>query len=161
MVSEPYKGKIVSLVEILDYSDRLNLAENYGWNIHKIPPRYFVVDFYDYTHNAFSEEQMASLFLGDEAYAGSKNFLKIADAVRDIFGKEWVVPAHNLRGAEHLLFKSFLEGKKVAVNSPTRTLLTLSRYFKTEINTFEDLGDIENDVHAVYIRVSSDNIENL
>ncbi len=149
MLSEPYKGKIVSNLNILDYSDRLNIAEAYGWNVHKIPAGYVLVDLYDDSQNAFSEEQMASLFLGDEAYAGSENFIKILDKVNEIFNKSWVVPAHNLRGAEHLLFKALIEKKKVAAYKPTYTFKILAKYFNTEIS--EVKGQIPKDVIAVYV----------
>lgn len=149
MLSEPYKGKIVSSLNILDYSDRLNIAEKYGWNVHKIPTGYVLVDLYDDSQNAFSEEQMASLFLGDEAYAGSENFIKIVERVKEIFKKSWVVPAHNLRGAEHLLFKALIERKKVATYKPTYTFKILANYFKTEVLEIKD--SIPEDVIAVYI----------
>ncbi len=63
MMSEPYRGKIISSLKVLDYSERLNIVEEYGWNIHKIPAGYVLVDFYDYTHNALSDFQFGGLFL--------------------------------------------------------------------------------------------------
>lgn len=161
MISEPYKGKIVSNLKVLDYSERLNLAENYGWNVHKIPAGYVLVDFYDHTHNSLSEEQFAALFLGDEAYAGSENFLNIQRKVKEVFGKDWVVPAHNIRGAEHLLFKSYLQEQRFAANHPTDTLRVLAKYFKSEIYEFSDISEIPKDIKFVYISASPKNIEKL
>ncbi|NPA80947.1 MAG: hypothetical protein GXO29_07890, partial [Thermotogae bacterium] len=45
MLSETYKGKIVSDVPVLDYAARLNIAQAHGYNVHKIPPGYVLVDF--------------------------------------------------------------------------------------------------------------------
>jgi tyrosine phenol-lyase len=157
MISEPYRGKIISSLKVLDYSERLNIAEEYGWNIHKIPTGYVLVDFYDYTHNALSDFQFGGLFLGDEAYAGSENFLNIEKKVKEIFGKSWVVPAHNLRGAEHLLFKALLEGKRFFASKPTETLKVLAKYFKSEILELSEFPSGE----FVYIRPTPKTIKEL
>ncbi len=157
MRSEPYRGKIVSNLKVLDYSERLNLAGDYGWNVHKIPAGYVLVDLYDCTHNALSDFQFAGLFLGDEAYAGSENFINIELKVKEIFGKSWVVPAHNLRGAEHLLFKALLEGKRFFAINPTETLKVLARYFKSEILEFSEVPNGE----IIYLRPDQNNIRDL
>jgi len=157
MISEPYRGKIISNLKVLDYSERLNVAEDFGWNVHKIPPGYVLVDLYDYSHHALSDFQFGGLFLGDEAYAGSENFINIERKVKEIFGKSWVVPTHNLRGAEHLLFKALLEGKRFFASKPTETLRVLAKYFKSEIVGFSEVprGEI------VYIRPTQETIRDL
>jgi len=53
---------------------------------------------------AMSDNQWAGIMLGDEAYAGSKNFYNLEKAIQDVLGYKYVVPTHQGRGAEHLMY---------------------------------------------------------
>ena len=146
MKSQPYKGKIVFYHDNLDYGQKLEIARRYGYNVNSLPSRHFVFDAGRYDRGAMSDDQYGALFRGDEAYAGSKNFLKILDRVKDIFGKGYVVPTHLERGAEHLLFKAYVEeAGKLHWHNPTPTLRILARQFKTEITEDADIVYINED----------------
>jgi tyrosine phenol-lyase len=138
MLSEPYKAKIIQYLKKLTYRERLSIAGKYNYNIHKIPSEYILVDLYDERGNAMSEAQFAALMRGDEAYAGSKNFINIEKKVVKILGKRFVIPAHNRRGAEHLLFKSLADGRtKVLSDRANITLKILANYFGVKIVEFD------------------------
>lgn len=59
--------------------------------------------------SAMSDRQWAGMMVGDEAYAGSKNFENLEAAVRKYYGFRYIVPTHQGRGAEHILSKSLIE----------------------------------------------------
>ena len=59
------------------------------------------------------------MMLGDEAYAGSKNFYSLQKAVRKIFGYKYVVPTHQGRAAEHILAKVLIDEKGFFIDNET------------------------------------------
>ena len=67
--------------------------------------------------NAMSDNQLAAMMVSDDAYAGSESFYKLLDAVKDVFGYQYLLPAHQGRAAEHLLAKTFVKpGDVVPMN---------------------------------------------
>ena len=59
--------------------------------------------------NAMSDNQLASMMVSDDAYAGGESYYKLLAAVKDVLGFEYCVPAHQGRAAEHLLTKIFVK----------------------------------------------------
>ncbi|MCL5773584.1 MAG: tyrosine phenol-lyase [Firmicutes bacterium] len=67
--------------------------------------------------SAMSDNQWAGIMLGDEAYSGGRNFYNLEKAIQEIYGFKYVVPAHQGRGAEHILSLSLIkEGQFVPGN---------------------------------------------
>ncbi|MEN3015105.1 MAG: tryptophanase [bacterium] len=104
---QPYKGKIIYFPQYLDLSQRKLILQKNMNDANLIEEEYVWTDLSRIDLNALSENQYSSLFLGDESYAGSENFIKMNKIVKDIFEKDYVLPCHNIKGAWNLVIKTF------------------------------------------------------
>ncbi|MBI5836913.1 MAG: tryptophanase [Candidatus Eisenbacteria bacterium] len=107
--AEPFRIKMIERVKRTTREERERLIREAGYNIFAIPADSIYVDLLtDSGTSAMSDQQWAGLMLGDESYAGSRNFYRFEQAVRDLTGYKHVIPTHQGRMAEHLLFASVL-----------------------------------------------------
>jgi len=103
-LAEPYKIKSVELLKITKRSDREKCIIDAGYNTFLLKSEDVYIDMLtDSGTNAMSDYQWAAMMMGDEAYAGSRNFYEMESVIRDYYGYKWVVPTHQGRGAEHLI----------------------------------------------------------
>lgn len=108
----PYKNKVIEPIFLISKNKRLSAIREAGYNTFLLRSRDVYIDLLtDSGTSAMSDNQWAGMMLGDEAYAGSRNFYNLERAVRDVFGYKYVVPTHQGRAAEHLIAK-ILIGKK-------------------------------------------------
>jgi tryptophanase len=102
--AEPFRIKVVEPLRRVSREERERLIREAGLNIFSVPADSIYVDLLtDSGTSAMSDRQWAGLMLGDESYAGSRNFFHFRDTVREIFGYEHVIPTHQGRVAENLL----------------------------------------------------------
>jgi tyrosine phenol-lyase len=106
---EMHKIRIVQKIRLAPIQERLRAIENAGYNTFLMRTRDIFMDMLtDSGTNAMSDNQLAAMMVSDDAYAGSESFYRLADAVQEIFGYQYLLPAHQGRAAEHLIAKAFV-----------------------------------------------------
>ncbi len=107
---EPFKIKVVEPVQIPSEERRRKAIKEAGYNTFLLLSDDVFIDLLtDSGTSAMSDNQWAGMMLGDEAYAGSKNFYNLEKAVQDILGYKYLVPTHQGRGAEHLMYSHLVK----------------------------------------------------
>jgi tyrosine phenol-lyase len=107
---EPYRIKVVEPLPITTRPQRERALEEASWNLFRLPARLVTIDLLtDSGMAAMSARQWAALVQADEAYAGSESFYRFEEAVRSVTGFPHVIPAHQGRAAERLLFETLVQ----------------------------------------------------
>ena len=107
---EPFRIKVVEPLRRTTRRERDALLEQSGFNVFGVPAEKVMIDLLtDSGTSAMSDDQWAGLMSGDESYAGCRNFFHLEEAVRSVFGFSHVVPTHQGRAAERVLFGAMLK----------------------------------------------------
>ena len=117
-IIEPFKIKTVEPIRMTTRAEREAILETAGYNLFMVHAEDVLIDLLtDSGTSAMSAEQWAGMMRGDESYACSRSWYRFRDTVRSIFGFEQVIPTHQGRAAERILFSVLCKPGDVVPNN--------------------------------------------
>ncbi|OGR91563.1 MAG: tyrosine phenol-lyase [Elusimicrobia bacterium RBG_16_66_12] len=126
-IIEPFKIKSVEPLGFTTRAEREQVLRAASWNLFGVPADKVLIDLLtDSGTSAMSAEQWAAVMRGDESYAGARSFFTFEKAVRELTGYRHVMPVHQGRAAERILFS--------VVGGPGKTVIANSHFDTTRAN---------------------------
>ncbi len=171
--AEPWKIKMVEPLTVTTREERQAALEGAGYNTFLLRSEDVYIDLLtDSGTNAMSDRQWAGMMLGDEAYAGSRNFYALEEAVQKYYGYRYLIPTHQGRGAEHLLSRvaitpgQYVPGNMYFTTTRLHQELAGATFVDVIIDEAHDpsslhpfKGDIDLDkLRALFERVGPENV---
>jgi len=117
-IIEPFRIKSVEPIHWTQRADRERFLKDAHYNLFLVPADNVLIDLLtDSGTGAMSSYQWGAIMEGDESYAGSRSYIRFRDSVQSIFGYKHVIPTHQGRAAERILFSTILKPGDVVPNN--------------------------------------------
>jgi tryptophanase len=146
--AESYRIKMIEPIFRSNREDRIKWLEEARYNLFNLHSEKVFIDLLtDSGTGAMSKNQWAAMMQGDESYAGATSYYRLCDSIRKIMGFNFVLPAHQGRAAENVLFSTFVKaGDVVPGNSHFDTTKGHIEFRKaTAIDcTIDEAFDVDN-----------------
>lgn len=107
---ELHKVRMVQKLNLKPIDERVKAIEEGGYNTFLLNTKDVFLDMLtDSGTNAMSDNQVSSMLRADDAYAGSQSFYRMEEALREVFGKHYLLPVHQGRAAENIISQAFIK----------------------------------------------------
>jgi tryptophanase len=117
-IIEPFRIKSVEAWKFTTREERVDALARASFNVFKLAAADVLIDLLtDSGTGAMSAAQWGALVQGDESYAGSRSFYRFEQVVRDLTGFRHVIPTHQGRAAERILFHTILDAGHIVPNN--------------------------------------------
>src|SRR6266567_7137927 len=105
-IIEPFKIKMVEPIKLTTRAQREAILQKAAFNVFQIPAEEVIIDLLtDSGTAAMSSEQWAGMLRGDESYAGARSWYRFEQVLRDLTGMPHILPTHQGRASERILFE--------------------------------------------------------
>jgi tryptophanase len=148
-IIEPFRIKMVEPIKLTTRAEREQMIEAASFNPFLLAAEDVIIDLLtDSGTSAMSSEAWAAMMRGDESYAGARSWYRFRDAVKSIFGFEQVIPTHQGRAAEHILFGVMVQPGSIVPNNThfdtTRANIEFNRGIAVDLPCAE-ADDLDSD----------------